>query len=259
MKPDDFEHLCETLYDLTSAQRDGLLNLLQSRVWLYESADNSEFERIYEFDDSAIKIILRETPIEELSYALKGVTEDFIKRFSRNMTKADANRLVKKMKALGPIRLSERNQAQQKILETINRLSTADEIELPSSAAHFIVETSATFGTAAKDDALRLQARVLLTLHDGGLRALIREIDAPQWGSFLWYINHPRLTRKVFTLSSPHLVNVMMNDFAERWQGVNLKFATEMQLETGRRAMQQVLETLFRMADEGLIFIPNRE
>lgn len=258
MKPDEFETLCESLYDLTNEQREGLLDLLKSRIWLYESANCSEFERVYEFDDNAIKIVLRKTPLDLLSYALKGGTEDFRKRFFKNMPKADAAKLLKKMEALGPIRMSQVNQAQEKILEAISALASAGEIELPSPSIPCVAEISATPEVEVNNDPGRLQARVLLTLSDSSLKWLIRGVEITHWVDSLWYLNDARLTRKVLAFCTPHLSNMLMNDFAERWKGVILKSATKEQLERGQRAMHLLLETLHKMADSQEIFIPNR-
>ena len=85
MTATDFESVGEGLYAFSTSQREGLLDLLQSRLWLYESGDYPEFERIFEFDDNAIKIILRGMDLESLAYALKSgpqprsPTQDMIK------------------------------------------------------------------------------------------------------------------------------------------------------------------------------------
>lgn len=132
MNPYAFEHLCKEILTLTSEQHECLQELLKSRIWLYEKTYiPPEFERIFSFEDSSIKIILREIPQETLILALKGASADLRKRFYKNMTKVEAARLEKKLKALGPTRLSICHQAIEEILEILNVLASKGEIELP--------------------------------------------------------------------------------------------------------------------------------
>lgn len=259
MKPDAFDHLCEDFYDLTREQREGLLDLLQSRIWLYDS-DDSEFERIYEFDDGSIKIILREIQIESLAYALKGTTDDLRKKFFKNMPKAGVTQLARKMKALGPVRSSQCDLAQATILETINHLAAAGKVELPPSLDRLPPAFEIEAHKIVSDDmeARRLPTKVLLTLADSCLKSLIREVEVELWVDFLWYINDARLARKVLAFSSPQLANTLMHDISIRWQSVNSDTATEMELEKGKRAMEKVLGMFQKLADEGQIWIPNR-
>ena len=150
MNSNDFERICNDIYSFSTNQRDTLLELLQSRIWLYEQDDYPEFERIYEFDDSSIKIILGKTDLESLAYALKGASDALKKKIFKNLSKTKLNKLNKKIKELEPGQWSLCEKAIETILETLSTLAASGEIELPAP----MVSIPRDFRNAAKNGSL---------------------------------------------------------------------------------------------------------
>ncbi|MDR3312692.1 MAG: flagellar motor switch protein FliG [Spirochaetaceae bacterium] len=86
------------------------------------------FEDIVMLDDRAIQKILREVENPELSKALKAVDTEVQDKIFRNMSKRAASMLKDDMEFMGPIRLKDVQEAQQKIVSIIRRLEDAGEI-----------------------------------------------------------------------------------------------------------------------------------
>jgi flagellar motor switch protein FliG len=86
------------------------------------------FEDIIMLDDGSIQKVLREVDVKELSLALKGVAEEVQQRIFRNMSERAANMLKEDMEFMGPVRLRNVEEAQQRIVGIIRRLEEAGEI-----------------------------------------------------------------------------------------------------------------------------------
>jgi flagellar motor switch protein FliG len=86
------------------------------------------FEDIITLDDGSIQKVLREVDVKELSLALKGVAEEVQQRIFRNMSERAANMLKEDMEFMGPVRLRNVEEAQQRIVGVIRRLEEAGEI-----------------------------------------------------------------------------------------------------------------------------------
>jgi flagellar motor switch protein FliG len=86
------------------------------------------FEDIVMLDDKAIQKILREVDDQELSKALKAVDAEVQDKIFRNKSKRAAAMLKDNMEFMGPTRLRDVQDAQQKIVSIIRRLEDAGEI-----------------------------------------------------------------------------------------------------------------------------------
>ena len=86
------------------------------------------FEDIVMLDDRAIQKVLREIDTQEMSKALKSVDTEVQDKIFRNMSKRAASMLKEDMEYMGPVRLKDVEEAQQKIVSTIRRLEDAGEI-----------------------------------------------------------------------------------------------------------------------------------
>jgi flagellar motor switch protein FliG len=86
------------------------------------------FEDIVMLDDKAIQKILREVDDQELSKALKSVDAEVQDKIFRNKSKRAAAMLKDNMEFMGPTRLRDVEEAQQKIVSIIRRLEDAGEI-----------------------------------------------------------------------------------------------------------------------------------
>ena len=86
------------------------------------------FEDIITLDDVAIQRILREVESKELAMALKGASEEVAETIYRNQSKRASASLKEDIQYLGPVRLTDVEKAQQKIVSIIRRLDEAQEI-----------------------------------------------------------------------------------------------------------------------------------
>lgn len=86
------------------------------------------FEDIINLDDTSIRRILREVDTKDLALAIKGSSQDVANRIYKNMSQRAGEMLREDIEFLGPIRLRDVEEAQQRIVQTIRRLDEAGEI-----------------------------------------------------------------------------------------------------------------------------------
>ncbi|MDR0785332.1 MAG: flagellar motor switch protein FliG [Treponema sp.] len=86
------------------------------------------FEDIVMLDDKAIQKVMREVDGQELAKALKSVDQDVQDKIFKNMSKRAGSMLKEDMEFMGPVRLKDVEEAQQKIVSIIRRLEDAGEI-----------------------------------------------------------------------------------------------------------------------------------
>lgn len=88
------------------------------------------FDNLREVDDRGIQTLMREVSTDLLTLALKGVDDEFQKKFLKNMSSRAADMLVEDMEAKGPVKLSEVEEAQKEILNIARKLEEAGELAL---------------------------------------------------------------------------------------------------------------------------------
>ena len=86
------------------------------------------FEDIVMLDDRAIQKVMREVDSQELAKALKSVDTEVQDKIFRNMSKRAAGMLKEDMEYMGPVRLKDVEEAQQKIVSIIRHLEDTGEI-----------------------------------------------------------------------------------------------------------------------------------
>lgn len=86
------------------------------------------FEDIVLLDDRSIQKVLREVDTQDLAKALKGVDTEVQEKIYRNMSKRAASLLREDMDFMGPIRLRDVEESQQKIVNIIRKLEDAGDI-----------------------------------------------------------------------------------------------------------------------------------
>ncbi len=86
------------------------------------------FEDIVLLDDRSIQKVLREVDNQDLGKALKGVDAEVQEKIYRNMSKRASSLLREDMDFMGPIRLRDVEEAQQKIVNIIRKLEEAGDI-----------------------------------------------------------------------------------------------------------------------------------
>jgi flagellar motor switch protein FliG len=86
------------------------------------------FEDIVLLDDRSIQKVLREVDSQDLAKALKGVDAEVQEKIYRNMSKRASSLLREDMDFMGPIRLRDVEESQQKIVNIIRKLEEAGDI-----------------------------------------------------------------------------------------------------------------------------------
>ena len=86
------------------------------------------FEDITSLDNASIQRVIREIESKDLALALKGSSEEVQERIMRNLSKRAATMLKEEMEYMGPVRLSEVEDAQQKVVNMIRQLDESGEI-----------------------------------------------------------------------------------------------------------------------------------
>lgn len=86
------------------------------------------FEDIVRVDDRGIQAVLKEVENEELAMALKTASDDLKQKILKNMSERAAQLVQEEMEYMGPVRVSDVEAAQQRIVDIVRRLEDAGEI-----------------------------------------------------------------------------------------------------------------------------------
>jgi len=86
------------------------------------------FEDILTLDNRSIQRFLREVDNNQLAIALKGTNDEVKNKIFANMSKRMAEMVKEDMEFMGPVRLKDVEEAQQKIVNVIRKLEDAGEI-----------------------------------------------------------------------------------------------------------------------------------
>ncbi|MDX1563862.1 MAG: flagellar motor switch protein FliG [Phycisphaeraceae bacterium] len=91
------------------------------------------FEDIVKVSDKSIQIILKEVDNQELSLALKTASDELKEKIFRNMSERAVQLVQEEMDFMGPVRISDVESAQQRIVDIVRRLEDAGEIIIGES------------------------------------------------------------------------------------------------------------------------------
>ncbi|ABR30344.1 flagellar motor switch protein FliG [Thermosipho melanesiensis] len=102
----------------------------------YESPELAEeirrrlfvFEDLLKLDDRSVQLVLREVDTRDLAVALKGASDELKEKIFNNMSKRAAQLLKDELEFMGPVRVKDVEEAQQKIINIVRRLEEAGEI-----------------------------------------------------------------------------------------------------------------------------------
>ncbi len=97
------------------------------------------FEDISRLDDRSLQRVLREVDMKELGLALKGATEELRAKFFKNMSKRAAEMLQEDMDYMGPVRVKDVEESQQKVVNVVRGLEEAGEIVIASGGEDELV------------------------------------------------------------------------------------------------------------------------
>ena len=97
------------------------------------------FEDILSLDDKSIQRVLREVDNNELAIALKGANEEVQNVIFNNLSKRLITMIKEDMEYMGPVRMKDVEEAQQKIVNIIRKLEDAGEIIISRGGGDEIV------------------------------------------------------------------------------------------------------------------------
>ena len=86
------------------------------------------FEDIVLLDDRSLQLVLREIESKDLALALKASSSEVGEKVYKNMSKRAADMLREEIEYMGPVRIRDVEEAQQKIVNVIRRLEESGEI-----------------------------------------------------------------------------------------------------------------------------------
>ena len=86
------------------------------------------FEDIVLLDDRSLQLVLREIESKDLALALKASSSEVGEKIYKNMSKRAADMLREEIEYMGPVRIRDVEEAQQKIVNVIRRLEESGEI-----------------------------------------------------------------------------------------------------------------------------------
>lgn len=86
------------------------------------------FEDIVLLDDRSLQLVLREIESKDLALALKASSGEVGEKIYKNMSKRAADMLREEIEYMGPVRIRDVEEAQQKIVNVIRRLEESGEI-----------------------------------------------------------------------------------------------------------------------------------
>lgn len=86
------------------------------------------FEDVINLDDRSIQKILKEVDTKEIALAMKAVSEELKAKILSNMSKRAADLVLEELQYMGPVRLREVEEVQQRIIDIIRRLEEEGQI-----------------------------------------------------------------------------------------------------------------------------------
>lgn len=86
------------------------------------------FEDIIRVNDKGIQAVLKEVENDELALALKTSTDELKDKIFTNMSERAAQLIKEEMEFMGPVRVSDVEAAQQKVVDIVRRLEDAGEV-----------------------------------------------------------------------------------------------------------------------------------
>lgn len=86
------------------------------------------FEDLIQLDDRAIQQVLKEVELKELALALKGASDMMREKIFKNMSERAVNMLNEEIEYMGPVRVRNVEESQQRIVGIVRRLEESGDI-----------------------------------------------------------------------------------------------------------------------------------
>ncbi len=117
----DFKTLEAILNELQAIDPD-LASVIEAQLFTFDDLVN--------LDDRSIQILLREVDMKDLAVALKTASDELKEKFLKNLSARARQMLVEDMEAMGPVRVKDVENAQQKIVDIAKKLESEGKIIL---------------------------------------------------------------------------------------------------------------------------------
>lgn len=96
------------------------------------------FDDLLNIPDRDFQIVLRELPTDRLAVALKGADQALRDKVFNNMSKRAADIFKDDMETLGPVKLSDVEEAQKEIVEVVQKLAESGEVNLGADGGEML-------------------------------------------------------------------------------------------------------------------------
>lgn len=135
------EMVANILNEMERSKESELMNILEEKN--PELAENIRrlmftFEDLVKIDDRGIQLLLKEISSEDLALALKGASEQVKEKIFSNMSERARAMLKEDIEALGPVRVSDVERAQQRIATVAKKLESEGKIIVSKGNERFI-------------------------------------------------------------------------------------------------------------------------
>ena len=117
----------------------------------------------------------------------------------------------------------------------------------------FIPELLPQHTIASVEDSYRFPARLIGHMDNRSMQLMLRETQADDLTTFLWYMKDAELIRKVCRNMSKRAAELLVEDMEQRWRGKDPDTTLESEAGVGRTAVLEILSIVRRLADEGQI------
>jgi flagellar motor switch protein FliG len=97
------------------------------------------FEDIVMLDDRGVQLVLREVETKDLALALKGSDSEVAAKIMKNMSERAAQMIKEDLEFMGPVRLRDVEEAQQRVVKVIRRLEESGAIVISRGGSDEIV------------------------------------------------------------------------------------------------------------------------
>lgn len=122
--------LDQTILDDISTESSQVSEAIQDLMFVFEDVSN--------IDSSGIQEIIKEVDMAELVIALKGSSESLKQKFLSSLPKRQASTVEYDLQSGAPIKLSEVESAQRKMVATVRKLADEGRVVMPGTGEEFI-------------------------------------------------------------------------------------------------------------------------
>lgn len=121
----------KTVMDTLEVEDSELADQIRSQMFV--------FQDVATLDDRSIQLILREVEGKDLALALKGANPEVARKIQGNMSARAAQMLQEDIEFLGPVRLRDVENAQQRIIKVVRNLEDSGAIVIPRGGGDELV------------------------------------------------------------------------------------------------------------------------